>query len=296
VRVPLTIAAVTVRSWIAAGAVIAAAILLLFGVQRVLNLIEKRFAVQQFALEMIGRVLRTIIVVIGLLYVLDLLEIDIGPLIGGLGVSGIIVAVALQPVFGNMLGSVLLHGGRPIRPGDQIDTNGISGTVVDISNRSVEIVDFDGDRIYIPNLAVLDAPLKNRTADEIRRSSMPFQVSYDTNLRDAQRLLVKAIRGVDGVVDIPGAEVTVRGFGDSGVDMLATFWHPSEQLSARWIISEVAITIREELHDNNITIPFPHRVIETLGAPAQALQPLDEIAAEREPEPSATIEDEQPLP
>jgi len=280
----MTIAAVTLQSWIAAGGVIITAIVLLFGVQRVLDLIEARVTVQQFVLDMIGRVLRTIIIVVALLYVLNLLEVDIGPLIGGLGVSGIIVAVALQPVFGNMLGSVLLHAGRPIRPGDQIDTNGISGTVVDISNRSVEIVDFDGDTIYIPNLAVLDSPLKNRTADDIRRASIPFQVAYDTRLRDAQRLLVKAIRDVDGVIGIPGAEVLVLGFGESGVDMVARFWHPSEQLSARWIISEVAITIREVLRENNIEIPFPHRVVQTPPTPNGI---YDEPAATDESPPSA---------
>lgn len=263
------LAEVTIQDWIASGFIIVAAVAIIFGIRRLLTTIGDRFKLQEYVVEMIGRILTAIVVVVAILYVLNLLDVEVGPLIGGLGISGIIVAVALQPVFGNLMGSVLLHAGRPIRPGDQIDTNGISGTVVDISNRSVEILDFDGDTVFVPNLLVLDTPLKNRTADHIRRATLNFDVAYDTDLRSTQQALAKAIRNVDGVVAMPGAEVLVTAFGDSGINLTALFWHPSEQLSARWIVSEVAIAIRETLTEIGVEIPFPQRVLhEYNGNPA----------------------------
>ena len=88
-----------------------------------------------------------------------------------------------------------------------------------------------------------------------------FQVGYDADLRRAQRVLVDAIRNVGALVDAPPGDILVTGFADSGVDLVARFWHPSEELSAWHAVSEVAITIRETLANEQITIPFPQRVL-----------------------------------
>jgi len=53
---------------------------------------------------------------------------------------------------------------------------------------------FDGEVVYLPNLKVLDEPLINQTRDEYRRTVMPFQVAYDTDLRLAQKSLVTELR------------------------------------------------------------------------------------------------------
>ena len=74
---------------------------------------------------------------------------------------------------------------------------------------------------------------------------------------------------VDALGDGFPADVLVTGFGDSGVDLVARFWHPSEELSARHAISEVAITIRETLAAEHIAIPFPQRVVHMRPAPTE---------------------------
>jgi len=249
------------KNWLGAILVAVGATLAVVLLHRLRGAIGNRFEVRDYVVDMARRILIGAIVVVSVLYFLDLLNVELSPLLGGLGISGIIVAVALQPVFGNLVGSILLHGSRYFRPGDQIETNGLHGTVIDISYRSVELIDFDGVRTYVPNIHVLAHPVINRTAEQVRRTTLDFQVSYDTDLRMAQKVVGYALRDVDGVVDMPGPEILVSGFADSGVSLMARFWHPSEELSARWIVSEAAITIRETLSENDITIPFPHVVL-----------------------------------
>ena len=259
------VAQVTTADWIASGVVLGVAIVIILGLRRVQRLITKRWKMRDYTADMIRRAAMALVALVAVFYVLDLLDLEAGPLIGGLGISGIIVAIALQPVFGNFLGSMLLAvqpGTKAFRPGDEIRSNGIVGTVVDISHRAVEILDFDGNSVYIPNLKVLDSPLLNLTADDVRRTILGFQVSYDTDLRATQRLIREAVQAVDMVVATPATEVLVIEFADSGVGFEVQFWHPSEERSARWTVSEVAITIRETLAEHDITIPFPHVVVQ----------------------------------
>lgn len=253
---------VSMSEWIVVALIATVVMVAILIVHYGLKMLGKRFGLESYVIVLTRRLLISIIVTIAGIYLLEVLEVQITPLLGGLGISSIIVALALQPVLGNLVGSVLLNGSRTFRPGDQIETNDVAGTVVDINSRSVEIIDFDGVSNFVPNLLVLENPIRNRTAENIRRTVLDFQVGFDTDLRLAQKLVQHAIRQVDGITDIPTAEVLVKGFGESGVDLKALFWHPSEELTAQWVISEVVITIRETLAANDIDIPYPHVVLQ----------------------------------
>ncbi|MEM7323879.1 MAG: mechanosensitive ion channel domain-containing protein [Actinomycetota bacterium] len=253
---------VSIRNWIAIGIVLVILLVSFAAMRRIQRAIVGRGLLDTYPADMIRRVLMGIFSVVAVLYMFGLLELEVGPLVGGLGISGIIAAIALQPVAGNFIGSMLLHSTRAFRPGDEIESNGIAGTVVDISHRAVQIEDFDGNSVYIPNLRVLDSALVNLTADDPRRTVIAFQVSYDTNLRAAQQVVLEALRGVETVAAHPPIEVLVRGFADSGVNMTAEVWHPAEEHLAKRTVSEAIITIRETLDKNDITIPYPHLVLE----------------------------------
>lgn len=211
--------------------------------------------------RILTRVAVSLVMVITVIGVLAELNVELGPLVGALGIGSVLIAIALQPVLGNLVGSVMLDARRPIRRGDQIHSNGHAGTVVDINGRAVVVKTFTGEIVYLPNLKVLDEPLLNQTRDEYRRTDLGFRVSYDTDLRSAQKLLIGVLRSLPALELAPPAEILVTGFGKSGVTMEARFWHPSEELTARWVISEVAITIRETLAKENITIPLPQLVV-----------------------------------
>jgi len=225
---------VSMSDWIIVAFIAAIVGVAIFVVHYGLKLLGKRFELESYVVVLTRRLLISIIVAVAIIYLLEVLEVQVTPLLGGLGISSIIVALALQPVLGNLVGSVLLNGSRTFKPGDQIETNDISGTVVDINSRSVEIIDFDGVSNFIPNLLVLENPIRNRTSENIRRTVLGFQVSYDADLRLTQKLLQHAIRQIEGVTEIPTAEVLVQDFGESGVNLKALFWHPSEELTAQW--------------------------------------------------------------
>lgn len=247
--------------WIIVIIAFVVAFILVALTRRLVRTLGGPLRLQDYAASLVTRVINATILLLTFVFVLGQFDIELAPLIGALGISSIIIAMALQPVMGNLVGAVLLHARRPIKPGDQIDSNDHRGTVIDITSRAVVIMTFDGERVYLPNLAVLEKPLLNQTIEPYRRTVLPFQVSYDTPLRDTVRAVAKAIRSIEALADAPPGDVFVTSFDDSGISLVAQFWHPSEELSARFAVSEVAIAIKETLDANGVEIPFPQRVV-----------------------------------
>lgn len=267
-----TLAVVTLGDWIGVGVILVAAIAIILGTRRIVRTITAKTGIKDYEGNLVMRIVTTVVVIVAILYALSLLDIQIGPLLGALGIFTVVIAYALQPFLANLIGSITLHGSRPIKPGDQIESNGVQGTVIDVHPRATEILTFEGTTVHIPNSAIINNPLTNRTADFDRRSDIPFQVSFGSDLRASQRVVAKALRLVDGVSDTPRPEVLVQGFGESGIDMVARFWHPSEELTSQWVISEAAITIRQALEENNIVIPYPHRIMHQDPSPDSSNQ------------------------
>lgn len=254
-----TMTAIIDADQIIAATTFVVGIALAVAVRRLLIAAGKRTRTREATTRVIARIISTVIVAVALFTALSQLGVEIGPLLGALGISGVVVALSLQPVLGNLVGSAMIHARRPIRPGDQIDSNGVTGTVLDINGRSVVILTHDGTTVYIPNLKILDEPLENFTRERLRRTRLRVDVDYRTDLRTAQRVMTDAAIGIDGVEGPVSAPV--RSFEESGVLMEVRFWHPSEELEAVWIISEVAIAVREALAAAGIDIAFPQMVV-----------------------------------
>ncbi len=89
---------------------------------------------------------------LGALLVLDLLEINISPLIAGLGLGGLAVALALQPTLANLFAGTYVMTEGVISPGDYIELDGgITGYVVEVGWRSTRIRNWRNNLVVVPN-------------------------------------------------------------------------------------------------------------------------------------------------
>ena len=176
-------------------------------IKRSIRIASGPLRLQDDVARVLTRVAVSLVLVMTFIGVLSELNVELGPLVGALGIGSVLIAIALQPVLGNLVGSVVLDARRPIRRGDQVHSNGHSGTVMDINGRAVVVKTFNGEVVYLPNLKVLDEPLVNQTRDEYRRTNLGFQVSYDTDLRSAQKALIGVLRTLAGT----GTGATGRG-------------------------------------------------------------------------------------
>lgn len=246
--------------WITAGIIFASAIV----GSRLVKLLSVRLmnrATNTAIADLVGRLIGYTIVVFGLVYALESLGVQIGPLLGALGIVGIAVAFALRDILENFVAGLLLQFRRPFSYGDQIVSGDTEGTVTAIDARSVTVRTPDGETVYLPSSQVITDAIVNHTEHGRRRTTLEVGVAYGTDLAAAQAAFADAVRSADGVVDSPEPEVLLTGFGDSSIDFVVRFWH-APTIADHWHTrSAVAFAVEAACADHGIEIPFPQRVL-----------------------------------
>ena len=114
------------------------------------------------------------VVLVGALFVLSNLDVDVGALIAGLGIGGLAVALAAQDTIKNLLGGITVLADRPFQVGDWIVVGDVEGTVEKIGFRSMRIRTFKDSLVTVPNGQLTDHVVDNMGVRAYRR--------YDTTL------------------------------------------------------------------------------------------------------------------
>jgi small-conductance mechanosensitive channel len=115
------------------------------------------------------------------LLALDNLGVEIKPLLAGLGITGIAVALAVQTVLGDLLASISIALDKPFAVGDALQVDDLNGTVEHIGVKSTRLRSLSGEQIIVSNADLLKSRLRNNTRMGDRRTSFFINVSYDTD-------------------------------------------------------------------------------------------------------------------
>ena len=246
--------------WLLAAAVFVGSIVVAIVVRRIVERIVDRDSPRTIG-RLAGRVVAFLIVVMGFFYALSSVDVAVGPLLGGLGIIGIALAFSLQDILANFAAGVMLQARRPIRIGDQIVSNEFEGEVEDVNFRAVQIRDFDGETVYIPNSMVLQNPITNWTRTPTRRTTLEIGVAYDSDLARVQEVLIEAMEGCERVLSHPAPEAFVYEFGESSINFAARFWHGATIVEMWRARDEAAQAAKRAFDEHGITIPFPQRTV-----------------------------------
>jgi small-conductance mechanosensitive channel len=114
------------------------------------------------------------------LLALDNLGIEIKPLLAGLGIGGIAVALAVQTVLSDLLASMSIALDKPFAVGDALQVDDLNGTVEHIGVKSTRLRSLTGEQIIIANADILKARVRNNGRMRDRRAAFFVNVGYDT--------------------------------------------------------------------------------------------------------------------
>ncbi|ANQ53428.1 mechanosensitive ion channel protein [Thermosipho sp. 1063] len=196
-----------------------------------------------------------IIAVFAILIILSIFDIDLLPYITGLGISGIIVGLALQEPLTNFISGILVMTTRKLFEGEVVDINGITGIVDEIKINHSYLKTFDGKLVLLPNKSVWSGTVTKYWPSTVRRVNMDVGVSYDINLETVLKLLKKAIDEEPLVVkENVNNFIAFKQFGTSSIDFTVYFW--VERNSYFEAINALAIRIKQIFDENKIEIPF----------------------------------------
>ena len=138
-----------------------------------------------------------IVWVVAFLMLLANLGVEIMPLVAGLGISGIAVALAVQNVLGDLFASLSIALDKPFRIGDFIITGDEKGTVERIGIKSTHLRSLTGELIVMPNGELLKSRLRNYTNMAERRIAFTISIVYETPpelVREVPGIIERAIR------------------------------------------------------------------------------------------------------
>jgi small-conductance mechanosensitive channel len=138
-----------------------------------------------------------IVWVVAFLMLLTSLDIEIGPLIAGLGIGGVAVALAVQNVLGDLFASMSIALDKPFRVGDFLVVGEEKGTVEQIGIKSTRLRSLSGEQIVMSNGDLLKSRVRNYGLLYERRASFSLGITYQTPLdkvREVPALLEAAIR------------------------------------------------------------------------------------------------------
>lgn len=146
---------------------------------------------------LVRKTLKTFVVVIGSLFVLDNLNIDIIPLLTGLSIGGLAFALAAQDTIKNFFGSLMIFIDKPFQIGDWITSGDIDGTVEEVGFRSSRIRTFRNSLMYVPNSKLADSTVDNHGLRKYRRFYTQIALTYDT----PPDLIQTFVEGLRKIVD-----------------------------------------------------------------------------------------------
>jgi potassium efflux system protein len=186
------------------------------------------------------------------------------------GAIGVGLGFGLQKIASNFISGVILLLEGQATVGDFVELDGgEAGTIVKMTMRATILETFDGRWIVVPNEDFITTRVVNLSDQgSANRFEAAFSVSYDTDINKIPAIIEAAVATHPDVLTIPEPpDCELRGFGDSGIDFAVEFWVNGLDDGKKKYTSDVLFLIWNALKDNDIEIPYPHRVVEFKNAP-----------------------------
>ncbi|APT92631.1 hypothetical protein CPHO_06685 [Corynebacterium phocae] len=202
-----------------------------------------------------SRMAQSFIIVASAIIALDVIGIDLGPVLASAGVLGVVVGFGLKNVAENYISGVILAFRRAFVIGDEIIVDGdITGRVEELSLRYIRLRTRDGLRVYVPNSTMLNQTFVNLTRNGTRRAEFRFTIDYANDLQRACDVAILAINEVKLIDTTHKPQVWVSEFDSAGVVLVARFWYEPTGLG-EGLRSRAMIAVKEAFEKENITLP-----------------------------------------
>lgn len=226
--------------------------------------------------EWLVKAIKVALIFIGGATILEIWGIQVGPLIAGLGLFGVAVALGAQDLFKNLISGILILGEKRFGTGDWIRVDGVvEGTVESIGFRSTRIRRFDMAPVHVPNSQLSDQAVTNFSGMTHRRIYWVIGVEYRTTveqLRQIREEIEGYVLAQQEFAKPPEVSTFVRidQFSDSSIDILLYCF----TRTTRWgewleIKERLAYRIKEIVEGAGSGFAFPSQSLYVESLPSE---------------------------
>lgn len=177
------------------------------------------------------------------------------------GALAIGVGFGSQNIVNNFISGVILLVEKPIRVGDVVELENVSGTVISIGTRSTKIKNADSKIFIIPNSFFLEKSVLNWSYQTpILRTSINFGVTYETDVHEVENICMDIMLNTEGIQQNPMPKVIFEDFAESSLNFRIIFWCNIDTISTiQELQSVIRFKINKRFKDRGISMPFPQR-------------------------------------
>lgn len=189
------------------------------------------------------------------------------------------LAFGLQEIFANFVAGLILLFERPIRVGDVVTVDNVTGVVSRIRIRATTITDWDRKEYVIPNREFITGRMLNWTlSDKTNRVVINVGVAYGSDVAKAKQLLLQICREHPLILEEPESSVTFEAFGDSTLNLVLRTFLPNldHRLS---VVDALHTQIDLAFRDAGIEIAFPQRDLHIRSTPEGSSEPQELLTA-----------------
>ncbi len=208
----------------------------------------------------ISKMLNVIIWSLAVMMIASEFGFDVNGFVAGMGLSGLAVALAGKSMLANVFGGFAILGDKTFDIGDWIVSDGIEGTVENISLWSTKVRTFDKGLVTVPNETLAGTKILNYSRRDQRRVSFNLGITYSTPkekvaqvVENIKQMLVEHPKVANDII-----LVNFEKFGDSALEIKIYYF----AITAVWsdyldIREDVNLKIMEVLNDNEVEVAFP---------------------------------------
>lgn len=191
--------------------------------------------------------------------------LNMGPVLAGLGITGVILGLAFQETIGNLLSGVMIVINAPFRIGDYIDAGSFSGTVTDMDMICVILSTPDNKKITMSNKLVWGSPIVNYSNMDRRRVDLLVSVAYGSDVATVKQVISSIFSRYEEILPEPAPVIEVSKLSASSIDFIARPWtKPQDYWKVNWRFQG---EICSRLAEAGISVPFNQLDLHIIDVP-----------------------------
>lgn len=209
-----------------------------------------------------GFVLRLALWAVLLLMGLQNLGIQVGPLLAGLGVGGLAVALALQNVLSDLLASLSIALDKPFVIGDFIVVGDMLGTVEYIGLKTTRLRSLSGEQLVFSNTDLLGSRIRNFKRMQERRILFTVGVTYQTPYEKLQAIPGMIREIIESHEGTRFDRSHFKAYGDSSLDIETVYFVLSAEYNTYMNTQQaINLEIYQRFEANGIEFAYPTRTL-----------------------------------
>lgn len=209
--------------------------------------------------ESIGRV---VVVVFGFFVIAGLIGVDANSFVAGLGVTGLVIALAAKDSVANMFGAISILIDQPFNVGDWIIVDGVEGEVISIGLRTTQVRSSADTMITVPNSNITNSSVENFSQRRFRRIVPTFDFEADSDEISLKKFCDSLC---EQVINDPRSTkgedswVRVKSFAPSKVIVATNFYCISSAKTQREFTEDILLMARSRAEEHNLVFHEPRK-------------------------------------